>query len=157
MSSEVVAPVTTARPASPASSQASDRQDIASPTSETSSTTRSRSGSIGSKQCSMCGTPRNVLIRCQIDDTSKWHFICPGSCWKSTGGADGQSFYRYGGTWKNRHELVSAKIKGQAKEDNVMGERQAKPFATKARRGGSKSGRDLRDMMGFEGLEDSDE
>lgn len=30
-------------------------------------------------------------------------------------GAAGWPFYRYGGMWKNKHEAVSARIKGKAK------------------------------------------
>jgi hypothetical protein len=46
-----------------------------------------------------------------------WQFVCPGKCWTSvSGGAvdaaghkDEFPHYRYGGMWKNKHELVSAK------------------------------------------------
>jgi len=103
-------------------------------------------GDPGSKKCTMCQKPRNVLIRCQIDDTGKWNFLCPGKCWRlaSDGGhVDGgrnntyksrdgswrsvtggqiegrpQYHYRYGGTWKNKHQMVSGKIKGKAKKEN---------------------------------------
>jgi hypothetical protein len=57
------------------------------------------------KSCTLCHTPRPVLIRCQIDATSTWHFVCPGACWKSVSGGvedakglEGQfPYYRYGG------------------------------------------------------------
>jgi hypothetical protein len=53
------------------------------------------------------------LIRCQIDESRKWHFVCTGKCWKEVSGGeiDGPSKpnYRYGGMWKNKHALVSAK------------------------------------------------
>ena len=69
------------------------------------------------KPCTLCETPRDVLVRCQIDDTGKWHFVCPGACWKRVSGGvvDGDKseehkHYRYGGMWKNKHEAVSAKI-----------------------------------------------
>lgn len=77
----------------------------------------------GSKKCSLCHTPRDVLIRCQIDDTGAWNFICTGKCWKEVSGGvvdgDGSNkWYKYGGMWKNKHEGVSAKIKGGAKKRN---------------------------------------
>jgi hypothetical protein len=76
-----------------------------------------------SKPCDLCHRSRDVLIRCQIDETKQWHFVCTGKCWKdvSVGNQDGSSdypFFRYGGMWKNKHELVSAKIKGEAKKRN---------------------------------------
>ncbi|TGO19909.1 hypothetical protein BTUL_0002g01580 [Botrytis tulipae] len=83
----------------------------------------STSPSPHSKPCTICHTPRDVLIRCQIDDTKKWHFVCTGKCWKDVSGGkvDGDGKhpeYRYGGMWKNKHEAVSAKIKGKAKDRN---------------------------------------
>lgn len=44
-------------------------------------------------------------MRCQIDETQKWHFVCPGACWKSVSGGvedakgmqDEFPHYRYGG------------------------------------------------------------
>jgi hypothetical protein len=76
-----------------------------------------------SKPCTLCHTPKDVLIRCQIDETRKWHFVCTGRCWKefSGGVVDGDgsnTWYRYGGMWKNRHIGVSAKIKGKSKMRN---------------------------------------
>ena len=76
-----------------------------------------------SKPCSLCERRRDVLIRCKIDESKKWKFICPGKCWQSvTGGFTGASeqypHYVYGGTWKNKHAYVSGKIKGKAKEEN---------------------------------------
>lgn len=76
----------------------------------------------GSKLCTLCQKSRNVLIRCQIDETSKWHFVCPGKCWRSVtsdncfDGAYNKE-YVYGGTWKNKHAMVSGKIKGEARKD----------------------------------------
>ena len=60
------------------------------------------------KPCTLCGTPRQVLVRCQIDETGKWHFVCPGKCWTSVSGGveDAKGFkgehphYRYGGMVK---------------------------------------------------------
>lgn len=65
-----------------------------------------------SKPCTLCHMKRDVLIRCQIDETETWHFVCPGTCWKKVSGGqiDGDashSQYRYGGTWRNKHEMVS--------------------------------------------------
>ncbi|KAK5175906.1 uncharacterized protein LTR77_001046 [Saxophila tyrrhenica] len=69
-----------------------------------------------SKPCTLCSTPRDVLVRCQIDESGQWHFVCPGSCWKRVSGGviDGDNseerqWYRYGGMWKNKHDAVSAK------------------------------------------------
>lgn len=68
------------------------------------------------KPCTLCAKPRDVLVRCQIDETGKWHLVCPGDCWKRVSGGimDGDKseehkHYRYGGMWKNKHEAVSAK------------------------------------------------
>ncbi|QIX00763.1 hypothetical protein AMS68_006280 [Peltaster fructicola] len=65
----------------------------------------------GRKNCTLCYKSRDVLVRCQIDETGKWHFVCPGKCWTSVSGGevdakghkDDFPFYRYGGMWKNRH------------------------------------------------------
>lgn len=68
------------------------------------------------KSCTLCHKPRDVLVRCQIDETAKWHFVCPGTCWRGASGgkidgdgAQKHQWYRYGGMWKNKHEAVSAK------------------------------------------------
>lgn len=75
---------------------------------------RSTSPSAFRKYCDLCHKTCDVLVRCQIDDTAKWHLICPKSCWKGVSGGipDGTSdhpYYKYGGMWKNKHALVSAK------------------------------------------------
>ncbi|TKA45002.1 hypothetical protein B0A54_03294 [Friedmanniomyces endolithicus] len=85
-----------------------------------------------SKPCTLCHTPRDVLIRCQIDSTCVWHFVCPGSCWKSVSGGvvdgdgdEAHKWYRYGGMWKNKHEAVSAKMrkpKARRKAGGKVGE-----------------------------------
>lgn len=80
------------------------------------------------KPCTLCHTPRDVLVRCQVDAASiadthpdlkpgAWHFVCPGSCWKRVSGGvidgdlkEGREGYRYGGMWKNKHAGVSAKV-----------------------------------------------
>ncbi|KAK4545118.1 hypothetical protein LTR36_003669 [Oleoguttula mirabilis] len=67
------------------------------------------------KPCTLCQQPRDVLVRCQIDETGKWHFVCPGKCWKAVSGGvvDGDAeheHYLYGGMWKNKHDAVSAKM-----------------------------------------------
>ncbi|KAJ4379085.1 hypothetical protein N0V86_005126 [Didymella sp. IMI 355093] len=62
------------------------------------------------KECTLCHTPRGVLVRCQIDESGKWNFVCPGKCWHSVSGGveDARGFegqyphYRYGGMWKDR-------------------------------------------------------
>ncbi|RKF61734.1 hypothetical protein OnM2_039006 [Erysiphe neolycopersici] len=40
------------------------------------------------KSCTICNTPRHVLVRCQIDESGKWHFVCPGKCWNSVSGGE---------------------------------------------------------------------
>lgn len=72
------------------------------------------------KPCTLCSAPRDVLIRCQIDDTGAWHLVCPGACWRSVSGGveDGDAahpHYRYGGAWKNRWADVTAKKPKKAK------------------------------------------
>ncbi|KAF4300918.1 hypothetical protein GTA08_BOTSDO07015 [Botryosphaeria dothidea] len=69
-----------------------------------------------SKPCSHCGALRDVLVRCQIDKSHAWVFICPGKCWRELSGGqidgdDEHPNYRYGGMWKNKHDAVSAKKK----------------------------------------------
>ncbi|KAJ4402316.1 hypothetical protein N0V91_007350 [Didymella pomorum] len=57
------------------------------------------------KECTLCHTPRGVLIRCQIDESGKWNFVCTGKCWQSVSGGveDAKGLegryphYRYGG------------------------------------------------------------
>ncbi|PQE32660.1 hypothetical protein CJF32_00004175 [Rutstroemia sp. NJR-2017a WRK4] len=100
------------------------------------------------KPCSLCHTSRDVLIRCQIDESQKWHFVCTGKCWTrvSGGKVDGDAAhprYRYGGMWKNKHEAVSAKIKGRAKVRNRKGGNEGKEKGERgedAERGGSGEG-----------------
>ncbi len=75
---------------------------------------RSKSPSAYRKSCDLCHAPNDVLVRCNVDDTSVWYFVCTENCWrKVSGGAiDGTPdhlYYRYGGMWKNKHAGVSAK------------------------------------------------
>ena len=57
------------------------------------------------KPCTLCGRRQPVLVRCQIDETGTWHFVCAGRCWKSVSGGvedargreDEFPLYRYGG------------------------------------------------------------
>ncbi|KAI5366612.1 hypothetical protein Slin14017_G042520 [Septoria linicola] len=88
------------------------------------------------KPCTLCNTPRPVLVRCQIDESGKWHMVCPGECWRSVSGGqeDAKGFktefphYRYGGMWKNKHAdgPLSAKkpgkVKRRQKEERAMKE-----------------------------------
>ena len=70
------------------------------------------------KACTLCHTSRDVLIRCQVDESGTWNFVCTGKCWKSVSGGvvdaaghkDEFPYYRYGGMWKNKHAGVSAKM-----------------------------------------------
>jgi hypothetical protein len=78
------------------------------------------------KPCTLCHTPHSILVRCQIDESAQWHFVCPGACWKSVSGGvedakglEGQfPWYRYGGMWKDRSAdgPVSAKKPRKVKE-----------------------------------------
>ncbi|KAH7400640.1 hypothetical protein DE146DRAFT_677389 [Phaeosphaeria sp. MPI-PUGE-AT-0046c] len=78
------------------------------------------------KSCTLCHHPRPVLVRCQIDESAQWHFVCPGTCWKSVSGGvedakglEGEyPYYRYGGMWKDRSAdgPVSAKKPKKVKE-----------------------------------------
>lgn len=74
------------------------------------------------KKCTLCSTSRDVLVRCQTDESGTWHFVCVGSCWKRVSGGkeDGDAehpLYRYGGMWKNKHDAVSAKKKVKKLKD----------------------------------------
>lgn len=74
---------------------------------------RSKSPSAYRKPCSICEKPRDVLVRCRIDDTMQWNFVCPGSCWREVSGgivdgAEDKPNYVYGGMWKNKHAGISA-------------------------------------------------
>ncbi|KAF2828603.1 hypothetical protein CC86DRAFT_319541 [Ophiobolus disseminans] len=104
-----------------------------------------------SKSCTLCSTSRPVLVRCQIDESQKWHFVCPGACWKKVSGGvedakglEGEfPWYRYGGMWKDR----SADGPVSAKKPRKVKERQKEE--ARARAG--------RDMGGDEdGVEDVD-
>ena len=60
-----------------------------------------------SKPCTICNTPSDLLIRCQVDSSKEWNMVCKG-CWPSVSGGvtDGDAdhpHYRYGGLWKNRY------------------------------------------------------
>ncbi|KAF1920871.1 hypothetical protein BDU57DRAFT_439706 [Ampelomyces quisqualis] len=78
------------------------------------------------KSCTLCHTPRPVLVRCQIDESAHWHFVCPGACWRSVSGGvedakglEGEfPWYRYGGMWKDRSAdgPVSAKKPKKVKQ-----------------------------------------
>ncbi|OSS45368.1 hypothetical protein B5807_10368 [Epicoccum nigrum] len=78
------------------------------------------------KECSLCHTPRQMLVRCQTDATGAWNFVCPGKCWHSVSGGvedakglEGEfPHYRYGGMWKDRAAdgPVSAKKPRKVKE-----------------------------------------
>merc|ERR1711871_313164 len=63
--------------------------------------------SVGTKRCDVCGEDnKNLLIRCQVDESRQWKMVC-GRCWHKVSGGqvDGDvnhPFYRYGGLWKNR-------------------------------------------------------
>ena len=78
------------------------------------SSKRSKSPSAYRKACDLCQKPKDVLVRCQIDESASWRFVCTGKCWKDVSGGviDGSEekpFYVYGGMWKNKHAGTSAK------------------------------------------------
>lgn len=59
----------------------------------------------GKKACDICRQLKDLLIRCQTDETRAWRMVC-GKCWVSVSGGvvDGDEkhpHYRYGGLWKN--------------------------------------------------------
>ena len=75
---------------------------------------RSKSPSAYRKPCDLCHAPNDVLVRCSIDNTPVWYFVCTKNCWKKVSGGviDGtpdHPYYKYGGMWKNKHAGVSAK------------------------------------------------
>ena len=83
---------------------------------------RSKSPSAYRKPCDLCNHPNDVLVRCRIDETQKWHFVCTAKCWNQVSGGvvDGpdKPYYTYGGMWKNKHAGVSAsKPKNRKKSD----------------------------------------
>lgn len=58
------------------------------------------------KKCDLCEGEKDLLIRCQIDESLDWKMVC-GKCWKvvSGGVVDGDAqhpWYKYGGLWKAR-------------------------------------------------------
>lgn len=75
---------------------------------------RSKSPSAYQKACDLCQVPKDVLVRCRIDESLHWYFVCTGKCWKEVSGGivDGSAekpYYVYGGMWKNKHAGVSAR------------------------------------------------
>lgn len=78
----------------------------------------------------MCATPRQVLVRCQIDESKIWHFVCPGKCWKDVSGGveDAKSFesqypwYRYGGMVRNYPERSAQADQHSGKTNMLMGQ-----------------------------------
>lgn len=82
-------------------------------TKPTKASKRANSPSSHRKTCDLCHTPKDVLVRCRIDDTLQWRLVCTSKCWQQVSGGEidgpGKEWYQYGGMWKNRHALVSAK------------------------------------------------
>lgn len=68
--------------------------------------------SAGQKDCDMCKTSCDLLIRCKhAKSKEKWEMVC-GKCWNiaSGGVVDGDANhldYQYGGLWKNRRKQES--------------------------------------------------
>eukprot|EP01025_Chloroclados_australasicus_P025650 TRINITY_DN2559_c0_g1_i3.p4 TRINITY_DN2559_c0_g1~~TRINITY_DN2559_c0_g1_i3.p4 ORF type:complete len:153 (-),score=21.75 TRINITY_DN2559_c0_g1_i3:416-874(-) len=76
---------------------------------------------IGQKDCDLCKKGKDLLIRCQIDETQKWFMVC-GRCWRDVSGGvvDGDAdhpHYRYGGLWKNLHKQNKA---GLSKNTDIL-------------------------------------
>ena len=92
---------------------------------------RSVSPSAYNKPCTICQTPRDVLVRCRVDESQIWHFVCPGKCWRNVSGGqiDGldRPHYQYGGMWKNKHAGVSAK-KPKAQSKRVTADPSTRPW-----------------------------
>lgn len=90
---------------------------LASPKSPPSATSNSSKRDISPssfrKPCDLCHAPKDVLVRCRIDHTQEWRFVCTGKCWRQVSGGEidgpNKPFYQYGGMWKNKHAGVSAK------------------------------------------------
>lgn len=95
------------------------------PASTTKPSKRSNSPSSHQKACDLCHNLCDVLVRCRIDETLIWHFVCTSRCWKQVSGGEidgpGKSFYKYGGMWKNRMAGVSAK-KPKSKKNILLRE-----------------------------------
>jgi hypothetical protein len=73
-----------------------------------------------SKPCFLRQRPRDVLIRCRVDETKRWVFVCTSKCWREVSGGrpDGVNehpLFRYGGMWRYKHEVASVKVKGKGK------------------------------------------
>lgn len=54
------------------------------------------------KDCDLCNRPQDVLIRCQIDASGRWHMLCKSGCWQKASdskidGTPDTPFYKYGG------------------------------------------------------------
>ncbi|MCJ1311655.1 hypothetical protein MMC25_005328 [Agyrium rufum] len=106
----------------PPSLETHDQADQVAP--ETQTNKPSIPASPYSKPCTICHRPRDVLVRCRIDESQQWHFVCPGRCWKSVSGGeiDGvpeTPFYQYGGMWKNKHDAVSARKKKKKTKSSI--------------------------------------
>ena len=93
---------------------------------------RSLSPSVYNKPCTICHTPRDVLVRCRVDESQTWHFVCPGKCWRTVSGGqiDGldRPHYQYGGMWKNKHAGVSAK-KPKARRGKGVADPSTRPWS----------------------------
>ena len=82
--------------------ESSDSRTIPLPTASNPSK-RDLSPSFYNKLCDLCHNSKDVLVRCRIDETHKWYFVCTGKCWRQVSGGeiDGPDmpFYQYGGVW----------------------------------------------------------
>ena len=62
---------------------------------------------VGRKDCTLCSRSVDLLVRCQVDESRRWHMVC-GRCWQTddvaggvVDGSGANPHYRYGGLWKN--------------------------------------------------------
>jgi hypothetical protein len=98
---------------------------------------RSASSTSFRKPCTLCSKSQPILVKCQIDSTGSRQLVCPGKCWKFVSGGtvdaaghqDEFPYYRSGSVLKNKHELVSAKMKKKTR-----GQHEVRPLGQAVRR-----------------------
>uniref|UniRef100_A0A0G4HJP3 Uncharacterized protein n=1 Tax=Chromera velia CCMP2878 TaxID=1169474 RepID=A0A0G4HJP3_9ALVE len=123
---------------------------------------------VGRKSCDLCSKEVDLLIRCTVDASQQWRMAC-GKCWKKASGGvpDGtpdKPHYRYGGVWKNRNALATARMP-KKRSSSKSGENREKITAEERqlREGGDLSeeveeDRDLReeDSGGSDGVDEEE-
>lgn len=76
------------------------------------------------KPCHECARGADLLVRCTVDASQKWHLLC-GRCWKKASGGvpDGDAshpHYRYGGLWKNRAATIKVPSFGVQDQNQIL-------------------------------------